>query len=495
MNSNKLLSFIIPVVAIIFGIWLIGETSALPERLQIFALVAVFVLALIYLIKRSVPFDFKLIALLIVGYAFAGKGFAYISPAEPFYIGEIVFCCAGLGYIMRLYKGAKIFPTFSHVMIITWMIVVGLYLTSGYDRFGLVAIRDSAIGYYAAFALFGYTLFRHNDLDHIFGIILKIAIFAAWIGSAVYAALGQAGQFGLLEAASVIFSPHPDAYLPLVAAGGIYYLLIGIQQKKLHLAGLGMILLFALIGAKTAGIFSFVLVGGHCILVGKRKDLFLSMGLIITILMLVVGILIAAGVIESGHMLEDNEHLEAFGAGATTSGTTDWRIAWWTIVFEDAMAINPVFGMGLGSDITSSFLEQYMRMDIHSVDAATYARYPHNVFFTVIGRLGIAGVTLFMFMVFTLYRTCAKVTRAAIAARDEADRTALLAMLIFLAGLANGFVQATYEVPYGAITNWFCLGYVIAYYQNQRQLRRASAPALHAFGRNNHVTQPQNPVL
>ena len=46
-------------------------------------------LILLFLSWRSIALDAKLLFIIILGYALGGKGFAYVSPFEPIYIGEI----------------------------------------------------------------------------------------------------------------------------------------------------------------------------------------------------------------------------------------------------------------------------------------------------------------------------------------------------------------------------------------------------------------------
>ncbi|MFN9026518.1 MAG: hypothetical protein ACK5VX_10055, partial [Akkermansiaceae bacterium] len=118
--------------------------------------------------------------------------------------------------------------------------------------------------------------------------------------------------------------------------------------------------------------------------------------------------------------------------------------------------------------ISSHFLQSYMRIDLNSEEAIKYARYPHNIVFTVFGRMGFVGLSIFVALLITVIKLLILVTRIQSRDTSPGGKTALLALLIVIAGIANSLVQSTYEVPYGAITHWFVLGYLIAYYQKNR---------------------------
>lgn len=467
---KKLTEILIAIIVIGFGMWLAVSSSALPENLQWFALISLALIFLLFVIFPKIPVDFKIICLLCAGYAFAGKGFAYITPAEPFYIGEIVWCIGMVGYLIRLQRGCPILPTWTHVMMLIWMVTVGLYLMYGYQEFQALAIRDSVIGYYAMFAFFGYAIFSRRDLAKPFGVVLKICIILATLALALLLSGVYYKVTSLSPIIGYYFQPHPDAFLPLIAAGAMYALLEGIRRKSMLRIIAGTLMLLMLFTAKTAGIFAFIILLAYMIVIGRRVDLVLTSSIAIVLAALAVGVLISIDSHNINEFISKNEHLSTFGIGDNTgrtkaAGTTDWRLAWWTIVYNDTIATNPVFGTGLGSDITNHFLESYMRLDLNSLEARNYARYPHNIILTVFGRMGFVGLAVFLVFIASLARILIKVTRYHQYDTSNDGKTLLLALLIVIAGMANGLVQSTYEIPFGAITHWFCIGYVIAYYQ------------------------------
>jgi O-antigen ligase len=471
--NKKFIEILIVCILIFAGIWMATSFVSLHEQLQIFGLIAILALAIISIVFRKVPLDCKIICALILGYAFAGKGFAYITPVEPLYIGEIVWIIGMLGYIYRLSKGAPILPSWLHIMIVLWMITVGLYLLHGYPIYGNLAIRDSAIGYYAMFAFYAYAVFVRNDIDRFFGYILKAAILFACIGLILVLTGAYEKIISLSPIIKLYFNPHPDAFLPLVAAGGMYCLLEGIRNKSILRILAGIVIVLLLFTTKTAGIFCFFILMAYLIVFGRRTDLIITSAVACVLAVIGIGILFTIDSYELNKLILNNEHLDSFNAGGTTavksSNTTDWRIAWWQTIYEDTMQESPIFGLGLGGDITSHFLQSYMRIDLNAPETGNIVRYPHNVILTIFGRMGIVGLLVFLAFLASLSRVLIKSIRLQINDTSDAGKYTLLAQLIVIAGIANGLVQATYEIPFGAITHWFCIGYVMAYWQKKRK--------------------------
>jgi O-antigen ligase len=468
---KKFIEILIVCILIFAGIWMATSFVSLQEQLQIFGLIAIIALAIISIAFRKVPLDCKIICALILGYAFAGKGFAYITPVEPFYIGEIAWCVGFLGLFYRFTKGVPLFPNKTNVVIFLWMVTVGLFLIATFKTYGTLAIRDSAIGYYAMFAFYGYAIFVRNNIDRFFGNILKLSIFLGCT-SFLILATGAHEKIISVPILKYFFFPHADAYLPLIAAGAMYGLLEGIRLKSAARIAVGLALVMILFISKTAGVFSFIVIAIYMIVIGRRTDLILTTSVSALLAAITLGLLIALGSTEANKLLLENEHLQAFTSGdfsgVNTGSTTSWRFAWWEIIFKDTLKENPLLGSGLGSDISKHFLQSFMRIDLNSDEALTYSRYPHNILFTVFGRMGFLGVSMFAILLFAIAKLLIRTTKIQMYDRDDSGKTVLLAQLIVIAGIANGFVQATYEIPYGAITHWFCLGYVIAYYQKSR---------------------------
>ena len=97
--------------------------------------------------------------------------------------------------------------------------------------------------------------------------------------------------------------------------------------------------------------------------------------------------------------IEEFSSFDIAGVGAgkqrLSQENVDWRFSWWKMVIDDVMTERPFYGLGLGSDISTEFHANYFQTGIDNTDVLI-ARYPHNVLITVLGRLGILGLLIFI---------------------------------------------------------------------------------------------------
>jgi O-antigen/teichoic acid export membrane protein len=95
------------------------------------------------------------LGLLLGGYLFFSKSFAYVHiPGTPVFIGEIVLAI-GIFEVLQLPSPWRHLLTRAPVLrvVLVFLAVCCVRLFFDYPAYGLDAVRDSAIGYYGAFAL------------------------------------------------------------------------------------------------------------------------------------------------------------------------------------------------------------------------------------------------------------------------------------------------------------------------------------------------------
>lgn len=464
--QNKIIQILIAVVGLFLALWLVMSSVTLPEYYQVSLLISSLVIGAILLIRRDLPFDFKVLGILLAGYAFAGKGFAYITPFEPVYIGEITMIICMLGLILRWTQGADFLPTHLHWLLLGWMVTVGLYLAYSFDDYRMMAIRDSAMGYYAAFFFTSFAIFRNPKASEAFSVLMKVCVGFGILSSIVLTLVWEK----LAEASPLVarfFMPHADAFIPLIVAGTVYGLMQGMIRRSLPLLAVGAVALFLLMINKTAGIFSFVVVLSVLIVFARRMELLFTSLIGLTFGAVVIAIMLAAGSSFMEEKIYESDQLQTLRdmgetTGKSNANTTEWRVSWWTIIVEDTLEENPFTGVGMGGDISGHFMESILGISQSSLTTENFARYPHNIIFTVIGRMGFLGLGIFLipFVAMILFgiRFCSQNLKT-----PEEQRHYLIPLVIFFAGLSNSLVQSTYEVPYGAIMHWSCLGYLAAY--------------------------------
>ena len=319
------------------------------------------------------------------------------------------------------------------------------------------------MGYYAFFAIMASLMCREEKSRQFVEKVFPWMIFLAVIGmlisaSPLFPKMLESSFFAR------IFYPHPDTFVPFLVAGATWGILKGINQGSILKIAFGMSLIVLLLLTKTAGIFSLLVVWLVLLVVAKRYELML-IGVLTTIMaLLLVAILTVGDFKVVNDYLKKTDQVSTFkdmasGDGSGKSSTTEWRIVWWTIMFRDTAKKNPMFGVGLGGDITSKFIQTVYRRPADSSDA----RYAHNFVFTVLGRMGFFGVACMMVIWGYLLYFMLVFGRTHLRGR-KCHFPALAAYAFVIGGMANALVQSTYEVPFGAIPHWTLFGYLIAFH-------------------------------
>jgi len=411
-------------------------------------------LILLFLSWRNIALDAKLLFIIILGYALGGKGFAYVSPFEPVYIGEISLSLCMLGLLARP-RQLRLFETSIHRWVWVYVLYAGLHLIVDYTDYRLLALRDSSMAYYALFFIASYSLFQNEKITNAFERVIKTAM--------IFAAISVAFSTLYFEFRFPGFSPHVDAYMPLCAGLILYLLVIGIEQAKVHYIIFACLILVGLASSKTAALIALVAVVSCAILVGGLRKLimpslsFAALGLVAVSTIAFIDTDLAIELLLGG------ETGAAFGLDGGEfvgfSGTSEWRLLWWTTVSVDTMREAPFWGQGFGADITGPFLEAWLGPAYS--DPTGYARYPHNVMITNFGRLGFIGLAIFSMLYVSMGIFVLKFCRKYFSSPERRDAD-LICFSIVVAGMVNGVLQSTYEVPYAAITHWVCLGYMAA---------------------------------
>ena len=377
-----------------------------------------------------------------------------MSPFEPVYIGEISLSLCMLGLLARP-RQLRLFETSIHRWIWVYVLYAGLHLIVDYTEYRLLALRDSSMAYYSLFFIVSYSLFQNEKITNAFERVIKMAM--------IFAAISVAFATLYFEFRFPGFSPHIDAYMPLCAGLVLYLLVIGIEQVKVHYIIFACLILVGLASSKTAALIALLAVVLCAILVGGLRKLimpslgFAALGLVAIATIAFIDTDLAIELLLGG------ETGAAFGLDGGEfvgfSGTSEWRLLWWTTVCVDTMREAPFWGQGFGADITGPFLEAWLGPAYS--DPTGYARYPHNVMITNFGRLGFIGLAIFSMLYVSMGIFVLKFCRKYFSSPERRDAD-IICFSIVVAGMVNGVLQSTYEVPYAAITHWVCLGYMAA---------------------------------
>ena len=465
MQNNKIIQVTIVSLLLLLSLFAVTHLLEAREEIRNVILGIGFFLVLLLTLWSKLPMDAKLLFILILGFSIGGKGFAYLSPAEPIYIGEIclLFCLCGM--VVRL-RNVDFLSSLLHKLLLIYLIYAAIHLIVDYEQYRLLAIRDSSMAYYCLFFFAAYSLFCNERITLAFEKIIKLAMVCSVI-QMIYATLWWAMGLPLFPG----FQPHPDAYIALNVAAVFYFLVKGIESKNALLLGLAAVITISVMAGKTSALLSLVAVIVGAIIFGRIKGL-----VVIAIVMIGLGIIAASLLIFiNPDMIADkiagSDTIESFGIqdgqfvgfSEASGTTTKWRWDWWMTIWHDTMEMAPFWGQGFGADITGPFLEAWLGPAY--ADATGYARFPHSVIFTVIGRIGIIGLAIFIPILTAITLLTLKSSRKFFTSNTRRDAD-LICYAVVLAGLVNGILQATYEVPYGAVTHWVCLAYLASRYYN-----------------------------
>ena len=458
MQNNKIIQIALLALLILLSMWTISSLLSFRAQTRDVILGVGFFVILLLTLWREIPFDAKLLLIIILGYALGGKGFAYVSPMEPVYIGEISLALCMFGLMTRLHH-AGLFDTSIHKWIWVYLIYAGIHLMVDYDQYRLLAIRDSATAYYSLYFFATYSLFQNEAIVTVFERIMKIAIvFAIVQSAATYFSFRIPG-----------FHPHADAYIPLTTAAAIYFLIRGAESKKpVHIL-IGATAAVALMTGKTAGVLALFGALALAVVFGRVKKLMIPAAFIGVLGFFALALAVIISPDFFAEHIASGDTVETFGISegefVGLSGTSSWRMDWWMMIWHDTMRSAPFWGLGFGGDISTAFL---------GPELGELVRYPHSVIFTVIGRLGLIGLLIFTTLFVAIGMFSIKFFRLYYNSPNRRDAD-LICPAVVIAGMVNGVLQSTYEVPYAAITHWVCLGYMASRYYVSQTHRKMSA--------------------
>ena len=192
------------------------------------------------------------------------------------------------------------------------------------------------------------------------------------------------------------FGAHADAYIQLSSAAVLFFLTRGMESKKIFYIIIGVFVAGVLCSIKTSALCALVAVIGATILWGRVRGLLIPSMFIGAIGFVALALATMFNPEFFNEHIASGETAETFGIEGGQfvglRGTSSWRLDWWMNIWDNTMTMAPFWGQGFGADITGPYLEVWLGI---KADPAGYARYPHCVLFTIIGRLGLIGLSIF----------------------------------------------------------------------------------------------------
>ncbi len=415
--------------------------------------------------QRMIPvFHVSLVAILI-GYAFLGRGMAYVGVA-PLFVGEMVLGLGLLAIVVSL-PTARWHPVH---------LVIGLFMAWGLLRTipylsvnGLDALRDGVAYGYAVFAIAVSLTVRRRHIEPLLALYRWwIPVFVFWVPIAAVVAIMLADSLPLVPGSDVpiIVFKGGDTGVHLGAIGA--FMVLGLGHASVHavrdsVIWLGWLLAVAVAGTLNRGGMVAASMMSLALLFGRGGTRWISLIVVGLFLVAMVGLLdpqVDIGVYRrfSVDQIVSNV-LSVFGSGNNDpilEGTKAWRLRWWDQIIRYTIG-GEFFWSGKGFGINLADADGFQVLADGSLRA------PHNGHIEILARAGVPGLALWVAVQAAFGLT---MLRAAIRARGAGSLrlvgVAGWIIVYWLAALINASFDVYLQNPMGGIWFWSVIGLGIA---------------------------------
>lgn len=414
-----------------------------------------------------------LLALVLGGYQFFGRPFAYLRiPGTPIFIGEVLLA---VGLLVVLGRSDRVLRTLSRsapLEALLLLVALGTArLVVDLPAYGLLALRDAALWYYALLAFIVATLFSLHPslLDRLLGWYARILPwFLVWAGVAVV--LSRLFAEGpMIPGTDVPVFGFKAGDLGVHVAVGLSFLwLCGPEEtpraRRLRLlaTGVGMMSLLLVATTNRGGFVSAAVILGGTLLVSPahRRTLAGTTAGVLLLLVALAGVSDARMEVDgrdiSLRQLAENVGSLVGGEGSAEGaqrGTVQWRVDYWSEIGRDTMAgRNGAFGVGFGPNLADAYGYQ-----VAADDADQRLRNAHNSHMTLFARLGPPGLAVWLLVWAVWYRVMYQ--RARRSAPDSRARYLASWLGLSVTGiLVNAVFDPILEGPQMALWLWTLVG-------------------------------------
>jgi hypothetical protein len=411
-----------------------------------------------------------LLAIVLLGYALMGKGFAYLG-FPPLYVGE--FTLLG-GIVVFLRTGAFVgaLATLPAVLLVVLMAWVLARTVPFFGFYGSDSLRDSAVVVYGGFAFIVIGLLlqdarRINTVIRYYGIML-VSFPAIFVG--------------------LLLMKYWWDYIPRLY-GPVPIVDVGPSAAGTHLAGA---MVFVLIGYRkvsflwicvwfaTLALVSATNRGATLAVVVPIAFAMLMLGrfrLMLTVVVAGVAIFAALLTLEStfgqheeardsierpvsAHQIVENATSIVGQSGQQAEGTKIWRLNWWNIIINDTIR-GPNFWTGRGFGINLADADGFGGT-ADSRHPRPPTRSPHSVHMALLARAGVPGLVLWVVLLVCWF---GMLMRAMLTARARGHQT-WVELFVFVTCyvmviLINASFDVVLEGPMQGIWFWCLFGFGI----------------------------------
>ncbi len=403
-----------------------------------------------------------LLLVLVAGYWAFSRAFGYIGY-YPILIGEVAMLA---GVALVVWSGGFRFPRQLSAWLFVFVFLFGLgqiiYSAWFLEQPPLEVIRSFATLYYGVYGFLAYFAARKLLVlldDHTLARLMSKMAWAVLLGMSI----SIAGFIFLVEflpffpqtTVPILTYKPTDAIIPL-----LFFTVMWVRGylPPAFMAWILALVAFAAARSRSslaAYIAGFVLQGPF-----KIRSLWLIVAVFVAVSMLAIfDVRISLGYREiSINQLAANAlfFLEPDQAGqldSTTTQNANWRSAWWTAIWNEAV-VNEYYFMGLGWGVN---LADHYGFQTVEADTLDVLRNPHNALMGILAR----GGWLISIAWLLTYATFLVSVAWSLARKhySYAHRTLLIAIFVCtIANLINGATDVYLESPQVAIPHWILIG-------------------------------------
>ncbi len=307
-----------------------------------------------------------LLAIGLFGYIVGNRGFAQTSllSSSPFFPSELMLLVAlpAVSVRLALRKSLPIRKDALNILIFLWIMAGTIRLPSDFGRFGIMALRDYAMVYYAAFFFLTQDLEDHSASAKVLGgaikwafAILPVVIIGTYVAPDFFLSTFTFRNIPLIFHKSDLSAVFLTCgffilWTQWVAKRAAYWLLLG---------GTSLLLLGTLASPRAAMVACFFVTCAWILSRRLQIALFLA-GLVTTAVIMIVAIALFQGrdVRETSAYASYERVVSVFDFQAQgtyihrDSGdpgdNNRFRLVWWRTVITDTVRKGPVMGLGFG---------------------------------------------------------------------------------------------------------------------------------------------------
>jgi hypothetical protein len=410
--------------------------------------------------------------LLLIGYAFFDKAFAYIG-LYPVYVSELVLVLALLNLISQ-HRHLRL--TWLHWLLAAFMLMGAARTVPYLEQYGLDALRDGVIWGYGFFAIALSASLRTTHFTWIVrGYGWAIPIFLVWLLLASLVARFAPTELPTVFGTNVSILTLKTGDMGVQLAGIAAFTLLGLNREQLtHWATeAGLWLLWLLnVGIQGASGRASMLAAGMGFVAAiavtpARRTLWrLSLAAILAGSVAAVAPTVDVGAGRSLSVEQISKNIASIVSdtgGDELEGTKIWRQIWWNEIIDYTFGGQYFWtGKGFGVNLATD----------DGIPAETEAlRSPHNSHLTVLARMGVPGLGLWL-----LLQAAFGASLVGSYLRARRHRAMFWCQIdgwlfaYWLALIVNASFDVFFEGPQGGIWFWSIFGLGLAAMRIQRSL-------------------------